>query len=91
MCLGGPGSGKSFLVNAISTCLSQKPYYIHCEYVSCAKLRGKKPESVEKILSKSLHLLEERQPSILVLDDFDVLAAAPKAEQSPQEEFLHYK
>lgn len=71
--------------------LTRTPYHVHFEHVSCAKLRGKKAENVEKELVKILRILEEMQPSLLILDDFDVLASSPKEEASRQEEFLQFK
>ncbi|CAL8106699.1 unnamed protein product [Orchesella dallaii] len=89
---GASGSGKTSLVHAVVESLSIMPYYVHWELISCAKLRGKKAENVEKELVSVLKSLESKQPSILILDDLDVLTPASKPdEQSSQENFVYLK
>lgn len=86
------GSGKSWITTTLSKRVERSPYYVHCEFISCSKWRGKKPETMEKELRVILEACVRLQPALLVLDDLDVIAPVGLSQQENlQEQFLHFK
>ncbi|XP_029414212.1 peroxisome biogenesis factor 1 isoform X2 [Nannospalax galili] len=83
---GGKGSGKSTLAKAI--CKEARDILdAHVEIVDCKALRGKRLESVQKSLEAAFAEAAWRQPSVILLDDLDLIAglpAAPEQEHSPE-------
>lgn len=68
------------------------PYHVYCEIVSCSKWRGKKPETMEKDLKTLLEKAGSMQPSLVILDDLDVITPVGMSQQENlQEQFLHFK
>ncbi|OXA58899.1 Peroxisome biogenesis factor 1 [Folsomia candida] len=89
---GKMGSGKSWITTTLSKRVERSPYYVHCEFISCSKWRGKKPETMEKELRVILEACVRLQPALLVLDDLDVIAPVGLSQQENlQEQFLHFK
>nr|XP_048292513.1 peroxisome biogenesis factor 1 isoform X4 [Myodes glareolus] len=83
---GGKGSGKSTLAKAI--CKEACDILdAHVEIVDCKALRGKRLESTQKALEAAFSEAAWRQPSVVLLDDLDLIAgvpAAPEQEHSPE-------
>ncbi|XP_058534089.1 peroxisomal ATPase PEX1 isoform X1 [Ochotona princeps] len=82
---GGKGSGKSTLAKAVCQ-EARDTLDAHVEVVECRALRGKRPASVEKTLRAAFSEAAWRQPSVLLLDDLELLAglaAGPQHEHSP--------
>ncbi|XP_006991274.1 peroxisomal ATPase PEX1 [Peromyscus maniculatus bairdii] len=83
---GGKGSGKSTLAKAI--CKEACDVLdAHVEIVDCKALRGKRLESIQKALELAFSEAAWRQPSVILLDDLDLLAGPPTApgqEHSPE-------
>ncbi|XP_051007949.1 peroxisomal ATPase PEX1 [Acomys russatus] len=83
---GAKGSGKSTLAKAIC----KEAYDVldaHVEIVDCKALRGKRLESIQKALEVALSEAAWRQPSVVLLDDLDLIAglpAVPEHEHSPE-------
>ncbi|VTJ61245.1 Hypothetical predicted protein [Marmota monax] len=82
---GGKGSGKSTLAKAIC----KEAFDIldaYVEIVDCKTLRGKRLETIQKTLEAAFSEALWRQPSVVLLDDLDLIAglsAAPEHEHSP--------
>nr|XP_020016772.1 peroxisome biogenesis factor 1 isoform X1 [Castor canadensis] len=82
---GGKGSGKSTLAKAVC----KETFDIldtHVEIVDCKALRGKRLESIQKTLESAFSEAVWRQPSVVLLDDLDLIAglpAGPEHEHSP--------
>lgn len=77
MITGPSGIGKSYLARALLRKLatsSENPAYVR--WISCSSFKGKKPETIKKMLQGIVWELEWRQPSALLLDDFDHLVCA---------------
>ncbi|XP_052575459.1 peroxisomal ATPase PEX1 isoform X1 [Peromyscus californicus insignis] len=83
---GGKGSGKSTLAKAI--CKEACDVLdAHVEIVDCKALRGKRLESIQKALELAFSEAAWRQPSVILLDDLDLIAGPPTApgqEHSPE-------
>ncbi|KAM4856174.1 peroxisomal ATPase PEX1 isoform X2 [Urocitellus parryii] len=79
------GSGKSTLAKAIC----KEAFDIldaYVEIVDCKTLRGKRLETIQKTLEAAFSEALWRQPSVVLLDDLDLIAglsAAPEHEHSP--------
>ncbi|KAM9216033.1 peroxisomal ATPase PEX1 isoform 3-T3 [Dugong dugon] len=82
---GGKGSGKSTLAKAICK-EAFDTLDAHVEVVDCKALRGKRLENIQKSLEVALSEAAWRQPSVVLLDDLDLvvgLPALPEHEHSP--------
>ncbi|XP_059964443.1 peroxisomal ATPase PEX1 [Mesoplodon densirostris] len=83
---GGKGSGKSTLAKAIC----KEAFNVldaHVEIVDCKALRGKRLENIQKALEAAFSEAVWRQPSVVLLDDLDLVAglsALPEHEHSPE-------
>ncbi|XP_057405657.1 peroxisomal ATPase PEX1 isoform X5 [Balaenoptera acutorostrata] len=83
---GGKGSGKSTLAKAIC----KEAFNVldaHVEIVDCKALRGKRLENIQKALEAAFSEAAWRQPSVVLLDDLDLVAglsALPEHEHSPE-------
>uniref|UniRef100_A0A0K0DR94 Peroxin-1 n=1 Tax=Angiostrongylus cantonensis TaxID=6313 RepID=A0A0K0DR94_ANGCA len=78
--LGSEGSGKT----AIATCVARKLAFDHCALsvrVNCSLWKGSHSETVEKKISTEIKKLSARKPSLLILDNFDLLNVAYEEEQ----------
>ncbi|XP_043923611.1 peroxisome biogenesis factor 1 [Protopterus annectens] len=83
---GAKGSGKSTISRAICREASEK-IDAHVEIIDCKKLRGKTFENIRKKLEDAFAEAVWRQPSVLLLDDLDVITKAaltPENELSPE-------
>ncbi|XP_073094939.1 peroxisomal ATPase PEX1 isoform X2 [Manis javanica] len=73
---GGKGSGKSTLAKAI--CKEAIDILdAHVEIVDCKALRGKRLENIQKTLEAAFSDAVWRQPSVVLLDDLDLVAGLP--------------
>ncbi|XP_049749166.1 peroxisomal ATPase PEX1 isoform X1 [Elephas maximus indicus] len=82
---GGKGSGKSTLAKAICK-EAFDTLDAHVEVVDCKALRGKRLENMQKSLEAAFSEAAWRQPSVVLLDDLDLivgLPALPEHEHSP--------
>ncbi|TKC46194.1 hypothetical protein EI555_006893, partial [Monodon monoceros] len=83
---GGKGSGKSTLAKAVC----KEAFNLldaHVEIVDCKALRGKRLENIQKALEAAFSEAVWRQPSVVLLDDLDLVAglpALPEHEHSPE-------
>eukprot|EP00069_Balaena_mysticetus_P015644 bmy_09341T0 len=83
---GGKGSGKSTLAKAICK-EAVNILDAHVEIVDCKALRGKRLENIQKALEAAFSEAAWRQPSVVLLDDLDLVAglsALPEHEHSPE-------
>uniref|UniRef100_A0A8I6ADS4 Peroxisomal ATPase PEX1 n=2 Tax=Rattus norvegicus TaxID=10116 RepID=A0A8I6ADS4_RAT len=83
---GGKGSGKSTLAKAICK-EAHDALDAHVEMVDCKALRGKRLESIQKALEVAFSEAAWRQPSVILLDDLDLIAglpSTPEHEHSPE-------
>ncbi|KAM7120311.1 peroxisomal ATPase PEX1 isoform 6-T6 [Molossus nigricans] len=83
---GGKGSGKSALAKAICK-EAFDTLDAHVEIVDCKALRGKRLENVQRTLEAAFSEAAWRQPSVVLLDDLDLivgLPAAPEHEHGPE-------
>ncbi|XP_012903300.2 peroxisome biogenesis factor 1 isoform X2 [Mustela putorius furo] len=83
---GGKGTGKSTLAKAVCKETSDR-LDAHVEIVDCKALRGKRLENVQKTLELAFSEAAWRQPSVILLDDLDLivgLPAVPAHEHSPE-------
>ncbi|XP_023562286.1 peroxisome biogenesis factor 1 isoform X2 [Octodon degus] len=83
---GGKGSGKSTLAKAVckEACDTLDA---HVEIVDCKALKGKRPDHIQRALEATFSEAVWRQPSVVLLDDLDLIAgtpAAPEQEHSPE-------
>nr|XP_026690933.1 peroxisome biogenesis protein 1-like [Ciona intestinalis] len=101
---GGKGVGKSTLGRAVLRKFGLEGSvhaFVHC--VSCSVLRGKKPDNIRRLFNKVSLDLRWREPSVLLLDDLDLLIPASTSEEegagegvynlqlvSVVKSFLHY-
>jgi len=75
---GGRGCGKTTLVKAVARELRISPESLtHTVWLGCASLRGSKRSEVEAAFTKVFKEALKRAPSLIVLDDLDLLLPAP--------------
>ncbi|XP_044775850.1 peroxisome biogenesis factor 1 isoform X2 [Neomonachus schauinslandi] len=83
---GGKGTGKSTLAKAV--CKEASDILdAHVEIVDCKTLRGKRLENVQKTLELAFSEVAWRQPSVILLDDLDLIVgrpAVPEHEHGPE-------
>ncbi|RXG54237.1 Peroxisome biogenesis factor 1 [Armadillidium vulgare] len=84
---GSKGSGKTTLVNNLIKKFSIYPYFVYCEIISFKSMKGKKVDSVHKILKEAISKALIFKPSLLVLDDLDCI---PNIESSQENGPLSY-
>ena len=70
---GASGSGKSFLVSALVQWIRKSRRQVHISRIDCHKLRGKRVEPLRKQLQSEIEESVYRQPSLLVIEDLDIL------------------
>lgn len=87
---GKQGTGKSKLVAKIAKDLSEKPSRIHVEIVNCKKLKNKSIESLLKAMTSTFQKLIYYQPSLLILDDLQVICERVVEGEAPTQENLHF-
>lgn len=85
------GSGKSTLAHNICKHLSSIPHFVHSVRINCKSLKGKKPESVKKILVDALAECVYYQPSIILLDDIDSIACVTKNSEEKSSELYYMR
>ncbi|XP_055974037.1 peroxisomal ATPase PEX1 [Sorex fumeus] len=73
---GGKGCGKSTLAKAICK-EAYETLDAHVETIDCKALRGKRLENIQKSLEAAFSEAVWRQPSVILLDDLDLLVGLP--------------
>ncbi|XP_017472688.1 PREDICTED: peroxisome biogenesis factor 1 [Rhagoletis zephyria] len=71
---GASGTGKSVLVERILDELVKKPYFCFFDIFYCSRSKGRKAESIQKDLRSIFTTCLQNAPSIVVLENLDVLA-----------------
>ncbi|CAH1389382.1 unnamed protein product [Nezara viridula] len=74
--VGKPGSGKTSLVNYLLQKLNGPPFYIYTKTINCCLLKGKRVEALGKYMTDILSNCVIHEPSILFLDDLDILSVS---------------
>lgn len=62
------------MCNKITGILGNAPHHCYIEVFSCSKNKGRKPESIQRDLRHIFSQCMRFSPSILVLDNLDILA-----------------
>lgn len=76
--LTGPkGSGKTTVGLALCKKMMELPNLAYTTIIDCKPLRGKKVETIQKLLEFLFDKAAWHQPSLIVLDDLDHICAAP--------------
>ena len=71
---GGNGQGKTTVASVIATMFRRYTFSLtHVVWVDCRALLGSSTEYIESILKMAWQEASERSPSVIVLDDLDVL------------------
>ncbi|KAK1126053.1 hypothetical protein K0M31_005580 [Melipona bicolor] len=70
------GSGKTTVCKILIEKLQKPPYFVHTHMVDCRSLKGKKAETLQKIIVTALTECIYYQPSILFLDDLESITSA---------------
>ncbi|KAG5891031.1 hypothetical protein JTB14_035222 [Gonioctena quinquepunctata] len=70
---GKPGTGKSTLLKQIGYQLQSYPNFFYIKTMKCKNIKGKTMDSLFKAFSTAFSDLVLHQPSVLLLDDLDVL------------------
>ncbi|XP_055336019.1 peroxisomal ATPase PEX1-like isoform X2 [Paramacrobiotus metropolitanus] len=73
--LGGIGTGKTTIIMDIAEKLTAAPYFVHVETIQCKLIRGKRPDTLRKVLETLFEEAVHKQPSVLLFDDIEYLAA----------------
>ena len=63
----------------------------HVQVIDCKTLRGKRPETIQKIVSKEFAKSVFHQPSLLVLEDIDTLVPKSVQEESGPEQLQNHR
>ncbi|XP_066992561.2 peroxisomal ATPase PEX1 [Anabrus simplex] len=88
--VGKCGSGRSTLAKLLSHRVNQPLRFVHVVEVQCRHLKGKKADTLHKLLSSSLVECVYYQPSVLFLDDLEELAGVALQEQEGSQESAYY-
>lgn len=75
--LGQIGSGKTTIGKILCQKLSKDPNFVHVTIIDCKSLRGKKVDTVQKMMVQILDNCLYYQPSVLFLDDLDIICGEP--------------
>ncbi|EFA04352.1 uncharacterized protein Pex1 [Tribolium castaneum] len=70
---GKPGTGKTTLATIIAHKINSYPFFIHTKKINCKSVKGKTVESLHKLLSTTFFDLIHHQPSVLILDNLEIL------------------
>ncbi|KAK9306176.1 hypothetical protein QLX08_003068 [Tetragonisca angustula] len=70
------GSGKTTICKILIEKLQKPPYFVHTHTIDCRSLKGKKAETLQKIIVTALTECIYYQPSILFLDDLESVTSA---------------
>ncbi|XP_043511745.1 peroxisome biogenesis factor 1 isoform X1 [Frieseomelitta varia] len=70
------GSGKTTVCKILIEKLQKPPYFVHTHMIDCRSLKGKKAETLQKIIVTALTECIYYQPSILFLDDLESITSA---------------
>ncbi|KAF2367077.1 ATPase AAA-type core [Trinorchestia longiramus] len=79
---GEAASGRTTLIQTVCRDLSALPCRVHCRIVTLKEYIGKTAEAVEKRLLDAAHRASQLRPSLLVLDDLDVLCRARSSDET---------
>lgn len=86
--LGKRGMGKTTLTKIISEKLLNQ-FYITTERISCKSVKGKSLDSLHKLLSPVIAKLIYLQPSLLIVEDVDVICGKVPESDAPTQESLY--
>ncbi|KAK9510023.1 hypothetical protein O3M35_004898 [Rhynocoris fuscipes] len=86
---GSSGSGKTTLAKYLLSRISGSPYFLYTATIDGHQLRGKRIEVLSKHLRETLKDCYSHQPSVLLLDNLDLIAGAPKPDHENTEATLH--
>jgi peroxin-1 len=70
---GKSGTGKSSLLKIVANSINSFPYFIYTKKINCKAIKGKTVESLHKLFTTTFFDLIHHQPSVLLLDDLQVL------------------
>eukprot|EP00164_Ancoracysta_twista_P005574 GFYU01007645.1.p1 GENE.GFYU01007645.1~~GFYU01007645.1.p1 ORF type:complete len:1055 (+),score=89.22 GFYU01007645.1:48-3212(+) len=92
---GSHGSGKTFLSHATMRYFASSQQRYYCTVIPCAKLRIETMGQVRRVVSAVFKDAVKNAPSVVFLDDIDLLAPSDSEEASQTEEsktlqFVHY-
>ena len=87
---GNRGTGKTTFAKAVLYECTKWPNQAYTTEIECTRLRGKGVESVRKILLGVFEEARTRQPSVVLLDDLDIIAAAPSGPEQEMTGEAHY-
>lgn len=73
---GAIGSGKTTICKILVEKLQNPPYFVHTHMMDCRSLKGKKAETLHRIIMTALTECIYYQPSILFLDDLESITSA---------------
>ncbi|XP_054282116.1 peroxisomal ATPase PEX1 [Macrosteles quadrilineatus] len=87
---GKSGSGKSRLAEAIHSSVCGEPYHVFVSVLDCKPLKGKKPESIAKIVAEQVEECLYHEPAVLVMEDLHIIASAPTNNSEPSQENTYF-
>ncbi|XP_070158629.1 peroxisomal ATPase PEX1 isoform X1 [Polyergus mexicanus] len=73
---GDLGSGKTTICKMLIERYREVPYFAHTHTIDCRSLKGKKVETLRKIIISAMNECVYYQPSILFLDDLESITNA---------------
>ncbi|KYQ49274.1 Peroxisome biogenesis factor 1, partial [Trachymyrmex zeteki] len=73
---GAMGSGKTTIYKKLIECYCEAPCFVHTHVIECRSLKGKKVETMQKIITSVMNECVYYQPSILFLDDLESITNA---------------
>ncbi|XP_030757477.1 peroxisome biogenesis factor 1 isoform X2 [Sitophilus oryzae] len=80
---GKTGMGKSSILKHTIRILNKYPYFVYTQIVQCKAIKGKTVDSLHKIFTDIFSKLILCQPSILIVDDLQVLCENCEGEDTP--------
>ncbi|XP_018368488.1 PREDICTED: peroxisome biogenesis protein 1 [Trachymyrmex cornetzi] len=73
---GAMGSGKTTICKKLIECYCEAPCFVHTHVIDCRSLKGKKVETMQKIITSVMNECVYYQPSILFLDNLESITNA---------------
>ncbi|CAG2229645.1 PEX1 [Mytilus edulis] len=79
---GPKGSGKTMFAHALCREQAEIPNLAYILNIDCKPLRGKRPDTILKILQMAFDEAAWRQPSVILLDDLEHVVPAPSGPEA---------
>lgn len=89
--VGEAASGKTTLMQSVANQMAAHPHFVWVEMISCKSLLGKKADTIEKKFSAVLVRASLYKPSLILMDDLDVLCPISNENEGDSELLINHQ